>query len=75
MVCLKIKLMKDWWNNLSTTAKWVVIILGLAFIGYLVGDNNCGCSDNDIVSLQRQMGISRESAIDMCCEFERIANE
>lgn len=67
--------MKDWWEGLSKTAKWAIIIFGLALIGYVFGEDNCGCSDNDIVSLQRQMGISRESAIEMCCDFERIANE
>jgi hypothetical protein len=34
-------------------------------------DSACGCSDNDIVSLQRSMSISRKAAEELCCSWKK----
>ena len=63
---------QDWiaqWKALSTRAKVAFIIAALAFFGWLVGDSNCGCSDHDLVELQRELAISRSAAKEICCEW------
>ena len=37
---------------------WWVWLIILVVIGWIFGEDTCGCSDDDIVQMQRSMGMS-----------------
>jgi hypothetical protein len=51
---------------------WWVWLIILVVIGWIFGEDTCGCSDDDIVQMQRSMGMSREAVIKWCCELEEM---
>jgi hypothetical protein len=49
---------------------WLLAVVFLYAVGKASKDENCGCSDDSIVQTQRSLGVSRERAIQMCCETQ-----
>ena len=49
---------------------WWVWLIILVVIGWIFEEDTCGCSDDDIVQMQRSMGMSREAVIKWCCEMK-----
>ena len=64
-----------YWTNLNSRAKLLLLCLLVIFIFLLLNNNSRGYSDNDIVSLQKSMGISREEAIKILDEFDAVAKK
>ncbi len=63
---------KKWYQKWWGITLIVVILLGV--ISNLFKDNSCGCSENDLVELQKSLMISRSEAVDYCCELEDAIN-
>lgn len=54
---------------------WWVWLIILVILGSIFGEDNCGCSDSDLVDLQRSMAISKEEAREICCEWEKALED
>lgn len=63
---------KKWHQKLWGIALIANIFLGV--ISNLFKGNSCGCSENDLIELQKSLMISRSEAVDYCCELEEAMN-
>jgi hypothetical protein len=54
-------------NTLIIIAIVGIIILGIVYINK---QSRCGCSESDLVELQKSMALSRSEAINFCCRFK-----
>lgn len=59
-----------YWTSLNGRVKLLLVFVLVIFIISLLTNKSRGYSDNDIVSLQRSMGISREEAIKILDELD-----
>ena len=53
----------------------VIFLLGFFMYSIFFKENTCGCNENDIVELQKSLLLTRELAIEKCCEFQKMADE
>ena len=53
----------------------VIFLLGFFIYSIFFKENTCGCNENDIVELQKSLLLTREKAIEKCCEFQKMADE
>ena len=49
---------------------WWVWLIILAVLGWIFGEDTCGCSESSIVEMIRTTGMSREAVIELCCDIE-----
>ena len=68
MTQIEKKWYQKWWGIA------LIVVFFLSIISSLFKGSTCGCSENDIVELQKSLMLSRSEAIDYCCEIEEALN-
>jgi len=55
----------------------IVAIIGIIIMGivYVNKQSKCGCSESDLIELQKSRLLSRSGAIEYCCKLQKVADE
>jgi hypothetical protein len=66
-------------SKLIRIAVATVVIIALIKVSFLIYEQTtgktCGCSENEIIGIQKARLVTRAEAIDFCCELQKIADE
>jgi len=53
----------------------LIVLICISIYKIFISENLCGCSENDIATLQKINVMSRSEAIELCCEFKEAEKD